>query len=235
MEKDWLASRLESGRSIESIAREAGKAASTVAYWVKKFGLHSLHAPQHAPRGGFSREELESLVVEGLSIRAMAARLDVSYATVRHWLLKFELLTPRARRLKETAAARAAGTGIALATCERHGLTEFGRRSEGGYRCQRCRAASVVARRRRVKEILVAEAGGCCVLCGYDRHPRALQFHHLEPGSKAFGLAFAGAARSLARCRAEVAKCVLLCSNCHAEVESGIATIPIAAQSISRG
>ena len=72
----------------------------------------------------------------------------------------------------------------------------------------------------------LVEAGGSCVLCGYDRSVRALHFHHVDPSQKAFGLAFAGVARSLERCREEAAKCLLLCSNCHAEVEDGLATIP---------
>jgi hypothetical protein len=39
-----------------------------------------------------------------------------------------------------------------------------------------------------VKEILVAEAGGSCLICGYDRYAGALQFHHLDPATKSFGL-----------------------------------------------
>ena len=39
----------------------------------------------------------------------------------------------------------------------------------------------VAAYRRRVKEILVEEAGGRCPLCGYDIYTGALQFHHLDP------------------------------------------------------
>ena len=73
--------------------------------------------------------------------------------------------------------------------------------------------------------MLVAEAGGRCAICGYDRHVGALQFHHLDPESKAFGLAMGGLARSLESARAEVAKCVLVCANCHAEIEGGLATI----------
>ena len=48
MDRSWLATRLESGRSIESVAREAGRPASSVAYWVDKFGLTSAHASKHA-------------------------------------------------------------------------------------------------------------------------------------------------------------------------------------------
>jgi hypothetical protein len=76
--------------------------------------------------------------------------------------------------------------------------------------------------RRRLKEILVAEAGGSCALCGYDRYIGALQFHHRRAEEKAFGMGERGMTRSLAAVRAEAEKCVLLCANCHAEVEGGI-------------
>ena len=77
-----------------------------------------------------------------------------------------------------------------------------------------------------MKEILVAEAGGRCAVCGYDRHVGALQFHHRESSSKMFGLAARGATRSLDAARAEAEKCVLLCSNCHAEVEAAMVKLP---------
>ena len=80
-------------------------------------------------------------------------------------------------------------------------------------------------RRRRVKGILVEEAGGCCRLCRYDRCLAALQFHHLDPSAKQFGVGQDGVARSIERLRAEVRKCILLCSNCHAEVESGASSV----------
>jgi hypothetical protein len=77
-------------------------------------------------------------------------------------------------------------------------------------------------RRRKLKAILVAEAGGCCSLCGYDRYIGALQFHHTNGSSKQFGLADRGLTRSLDAVRAEARKCILLCANCHSEVEGGI-------------
>jgi hypothetical protein len=84
----------------------------------------------------------------------------------------------------------------------------------------------VSRRRRKVKAILVAEAGGRCALCGYGRCIGALAFHHVDPEVKSFGLAEGGLAHSLVRARGEVAKCVLLCANCHAEVEAGLAVVP---------
>jgi hypothetical protein len=78
-----------------------------------------------------------------------------------------------------------------------------------------------VNRRRKVKAILVQEAGGACLLCGYNRYIGALHFHHRDPEDKAFGVSGLGVTRSIERARAEANKCVLLCSNCHAEVENG--------------
>jgi hypothetical protein len=76
-----------------------------------------------------------------------------------------------------------------------------------------------------VKQILVEEAGGRCSICGYDRHVGALQFHHREGSTKKFGVADRGCTRSLAAVRAEAEKCVLLCANCHSEVEAGIVSV----------
>jgi len=127
MDRSWLERELRSARSIESIAREVGRAPSTVSYWVAKHGLVSSHAAKHAARGGIAREELEPLVAAGLSMRAM---------------------------------------GVA-----------------------------------------------------------ALQFHHLDRAQKAFELSHGGVARALEAARAEAVKCVLLCANCHAEVEVGAASV----------
>lgn len=225
MDRPWLAQQLAAGRSIEAIAREVDRDPSTVAYWVTKYGLVSMHAEKHAARGGIAREQLEALVEAGLSIRAIGERLGVSYATAQHWLRKYGLETKRARRRRQTPRPGADGPPTLEGTCDLHGVTTFGRRVDGYYRCLACRADAVVKRRRAVKRLLVEEAGGACRLCGYDRSVAALQFHHLDPKEKAFSLSHRGVTLSLEAARAEAAKCVLLCANCHAEVEGGVATV----------
>ncbi len=57
-------------------------------------------------------------------------------------------------------------------------------------------------RRRRSKEILIEEAGGRCLVCGYDRYAGALQFHHLIPEEKAFEIGGRGLTRSIEVLRA---------------------------------
>jgi len=73
----------------------------------------------------------------------------------------------------------------------------------------------------------VSEAGGACVLCGYDRCLAALEFHHLDPTQKRFAIGGRGLTRGIDALRAEAAKCVLLCSNCHVEVETGVVILPL--------
>jgi 5-methylcytosine-specific restriction endonuclease McrA len=121
--------------------------------------------------------------------------------------------------------ALASGQQRIESLCPRHGQTTFIRRSAGGYRCASCRSEAVSRRRRRIKAVLVEEAGGSCAVCGYDRCVSALEFHHRVPAEKRFSLSHRGVARSLEKARAEASKCVLLCANCHAEVEAGIVAL----------
>jgi transposase len=224
MDRDWLAARLEEGRSIESIARELERSPSTVAYWVNKYGLTSRHAAKHRANGGIERHCLETLVQEGRSVRQIAAELDVGPATVRHWLRRYGLKT---RPLHYALRGESKPARITR-ECSLHGWTTFVL-GAGRYRCSQCNSESVAARRRRIKEILVREAGGCCRLCGFDRYIGALHFHHLDPGRKVFSVSREGVTRSLERTREEAQKCVLLCANCHAMVEAGLVQVAPAA------
>lgn len=62
--------------------------------------------------------------------------------------------------------------------------------------------------------------GGHCQLCGYDRCPEALEFHHLESSGKDFGISNKGYTKSWNKVKKELDKCILLCANCHREVHS---------------
>ncbi len=75
-------------------------------------------------------------------------------------------------------------------------------------------------RRKDIKKMSLEYKGGACQVCGYNRCETALVFHHKEPGAKDFGVSSGGYTRSWDRVRSELDKCVLLCSNCHAEVHA---------------
>jgi transposase-like protein len=228
VDKGFLEDCLANGMSLEAIGELAGKHPSTVSYWLQKHGLTASGATRHAPKGSVSPAELEPLVREGLTIEQIAQRLGVGDATARHWLRRHGLKTQRAQRRAALDRMHGSGQREVDAECRKHGLVRHvSVLSERRLRCTKCRAEAVSRRRRKVKEILIEEAGGKCVICGYSRHAAALQFHHLDPATKSFGLGMRGITRSIARLREEAAKCVLLCANCHAELEAGAARLPV--------
>jgi cytochrome c553 len=121
--------------------------------------------------------------------------------------------------------------GTAERTCPRHGVVVHHRvkepRVRAGFRwrCGRCNGEAVLRRKRKVKQVLVEEAGGRCRVCGYDRCIGNLVFHHVDPGAKRFGLD-TSSGKSLAAFREEARKCVLVCANCHGEIEAGLIPSP---------
>ncbi|MPR35237.1 hypothetical protein [Salmonirosea aquatica] len=85
------------------------------------------------------------------------------------------------------------------------------------------------------KTELIALMGGGCANCGYDRNLSALHFHHVDADLKQFKLDM----RVLSNKRwnlilEEAKKCILLCSNCHAEEHNPELFIP-SVQRILRG
>jgi transposase/5-methylcytosine-specific restriction endonuclease McrA len=229
VEKDTLETLLGQGLSLEKIAKRFGKDAATISYWMRKYGLQAVNREKHAAKGGIDQEHLARLVAEGMTIAEIAAEVGLSKTAVRHWLRRHGLKTAHGRGRRPAGETRVASDGaprIVTLECRHHGRAEFVLEGRGYYRCRQCRIDRVTRRRRSLKVMLVAEAGGCCVICGYDRHLRALAFHHVEPADKRLQISWNGVTQSLEALRAEAQKCVLLCSNCHAEVEDGRIELP---------
>ena len=82
------------------------------------------------------------------------------------------------------------------------------------------RSKNVVSWRQRMKVKSLEYKGGRCQRCGYDRCVNAMDFHHIDPAQKGFPIA--SRIRSWEKLKAELDKCVLLCSNCHREFHGGI-------------
>lgn len=75
---------------------------------------------------------------------------------------------------------------------------------------------AITIKRRAIKKALISRRGGKCEKCGYNKCMRALEFHHLDPMEKDFGISRT-LTKPMATLIAETDKCILLCSNCHAE------------------
>lgn len=80
--------------------------------------------------------------------------------------------------------------------------------------------------RQRLKERLVRIFGGACNVCGYNKTIKALEFHHIDPSTKTFGIGH-GHTRSFKDVVEESKKCIMLCANCHREVHDGLLDISV--------
>lgn len=74
-------------------------------------------------------------------------------------------------------------------------------------------------KRLRIKQFCLEYRGGKCELCGYDRCPGALDFHHTDPSQKDFAMsrAYSKSKKAIVE---ELDKCKLLCATCHREVHA---------------
>jgi uncharacterized Fe-S cluster-containing protein len=78
---------------------------------------------------------------------------------------------------------------------------------------------AVQRRRKKIRQMAIDYKGGRCSRCGYDRCAEALEFHHAEASGKEFGISAKGYTRSWEKTKQELDKCILLCANCHREVQ----------------
>jgi hypothetical protein len=86
----------------------------------------------------------------------------------------------------------------------------------------------LVARRKKraeKKRKLINYLGGACIFCGYKKVLAALEFHHIDPSQKKYSIANKINC-SFETLLPEVEKCVVVCTNCHAELEAGIISLP---------
>ena len=67
------------------------------------------------------------------------------------------------------------------------------------------------ANRRELLSKIKQEKG--CARCGYNAHPAALDFNHLDPTEKEFRIS--SDVTSLEKTLREIEKCEVLCANCH--------------------
>ena len=102
--------------------------------------------------------------------------------------------------------------------CKTHGITEHMVRSDGAVRCRKCVVDSVKRRRESIKKMAVDYKGGKCEKCGYNKCLTALEFHHMDPSQKDFGISQNGKTRSWEKTKLELDKCIMVCANCHREI-----------------
>ena len=85
-----------------------------------------------------------------------------------------------------------------------------------GHTKEICNSCLVNNRIYKLKIKCLEYKGNECSSCGYNANVKALCFHHLDDKEKEFNISGSHCI-SWERIKAELDKCVLLCSNCHIE------------------
>ena len=80
---------------------------------------------------------------------------------------------------------------------------------------------AVTKARQKRKLILIDVMGGKCALCGYNKNVSALEFHHINPEEKEYGLS-SGNCHNMQKDFSEAHKCILVCANCHRDIHEHI-------------
>ena len=67
----------------------------------------------------------------------------------------------------------------------------------------------------------ILERGGKCEICGYNKNLSALEFHHINPEEKSFGIDLRKFSNNkFDKLQEELNKCMLVCANCHREIHN---------------
>lgn len=85
--------------------------------------------------------------------------------------------------------------------------------------CVKCQSDKMKRQRMKIRYNIIDDLGAKCTMCGYDKNYAALVFHHLDPSIKSFQLSADRVAnKNIKLVMEEVAKCILICHNCHSEL-----------------
>ena len=153
-------------------------------------------------------EATKRLVAEGYSTHELARAFRTSQTNVRFWLRKFDLQTNRSKfagrvrcKCGETDPSKYYGNKKTI--------------------CAKCDNAYTAQRQREMTKRVRAHMGGKCKLCDFGLYQVALSLHHIDPAQKDPNFhCFRG--WSWRRVLREIAKCVLVCNNCHAAIHAGV-------------
>lgn len=89
--------------------------------------------------------------------------------------------------------------------------------------CKSCVNKASYDSTKKLKIKAVEYKGGKCELCGYNKCISALDFHHLDPTQKDFGISDQSRKKSTWEIiQPELDKCILVCSNCHRELHHNL-------------
>lgn len=206
--KEKILDLRKEGYSYSEIIKEVGCAKSTVSYHCNNAGLGG---------GGNTKlddeiiEKMKSMRQNGIKPPEICEKLDVSASSVSKYTKRPESILNIIDGKKQCTCCQ-----------QNKDIAEFYDRPDRkgvASHCKECVLDSQKEKYRERKKSLMNWAGNKCSRCGYDTCIGALEFHHKNPDNKSFNVKSKVSTYSLDKLKEEAKKCILLCSNCHREIE----------------
>jgi transposase len=173
-----------------------------------------------------NKQLLESYINSGLSLRKIVEKTGKSLTTIRYWARKYNLKS-NFKRFKD-AGKKEYGEFRFCPGCEKEVLTKDFYKKRGvkysSSYCKVCTNQITIKKQRLTKLKMIEYKGGSCEVCGYNKSPAAMDFHHKDPSKKEFTIAHARHRSFNDKMKMELDKCLLVCSNCHREIHEEMAS-----------
>lgn len=168
---------------------------------------------------------LRNLYIElNLSQREIAERLKCSQTNVRYYITKFDI--KKNKQNKDFLGIDRECTHCHIfQSKENFYIGKRKGQSRMGSWCKKCMNDQVVIRQRNYKLKAISYKGGSCQYCGFNEYAGALEFHHLDPTQKDIELSKFSRQPLSKEGKAELDKCVLLCSNHHRMIHAGLISL----------
>lgn len=159
------------------------------------------------------KSQLEKYILQGLSTRKIANKLNCSQSTIKYWLKKFELKTKPVKSKKERCNCGKLLKGNSYKTTRGICKECFNNKRKEVFKTTRKKAIEYL--------------GGKCIVCGFKKYLCSLDIHHLDPKKKDPSFS-SSQCWSWKRLEKELKNCILLCRNCHGAVHSREYNVPLA-------
>lgn len=184
-----------------------------------RIDCYTWYMPTHAPL-------IRLMLTEGYSFNKIVQALGCSKGTIGYHAKRMGIVKQPTNHGPATPLKHCAWCGCFLA-----------RKKKSRYCEEACKISAcddrriwdktshrVIYARQKTKLKAIAYKGGLCQIpqCGYNKTPRSMHFHHVDPSLKAFAISNKGLTVAWSRVQKELDKCILVCSNCHGEIHDGL-------------
>ena len=173
-----------------------------------------------------NKEIFENLINKGLSLRQIGKEIGKSQTSVRYWLKKYNLKTKNKRKRKRNELDLTHKTCVECHKTKK--INEFYLRQGRNYHFDNCKKCHDYKNGKRLAKSLIEnkktfmDLFDCkCKICDLQSNNFCVyDFHHIDPSEKEFSLS--EVKYNFDKCKEEIKKCILVCSNCHREIHAGL-------------